>query len=71
MLGAQQAPGRMPAPKQIEGVMVEEPRVSRPGPGCFGEVRRAVEPRERERADARGGSRRAALNAGLGGMFVA
>ena len=42
-----------------------------PGSGRFGEVRRAIEPRERECADARGGSRRAALNAGLGAMFAA
>lgn len=29
MLGAQQPPGRVPAPQQIEGVMIEKPRVSR------------------------------------------
>jgi hypothetical protein len=42
-----------------------------PGPGCFGEVPRPVEPRARERAGALGESRSAELNVGLGAMFAA
>lgn len=73
------APQRRPVPAERSPCLATEPIAATkwspldlaPGPGCCGEVRRAVEPRERECADARGGSRRAALNAGLGAMFAA
>jgi len=51
--------------------LVGNEREMAPGPGCFGEVRSGVEPRSCECAEALGGSRRAALNAGLGAMFAA
>jgi len=51
--------------------LVGDEREMAPGPGRFGEVPRAVEPRARECADALAGPRRAELNAGLGAVFAA